>query len=145
MTATFHLLSSTGNSKRLTVSIFYRRKLAWHFGIRAELISVLASLAGNDYVSSDALAAFNLALKRLQTSSRFGRRGARFISIANMLSELPDASTEEEALNSALQMVSSPESRTQLRQAVELSLQEYTITESNLLPYFQGRCDLQLP
>ncbi|KAJ7362096.1 Protein asteroid 1 [Desmophyllum pertusum] len=62
---------------------------------------------------------------------------ARFKSIANMLSELPDSSTEEQALNSALQMVSSPESRAQLRQAVELSLQEYTIKESNLLRYFQ--------
>ncbi len=126
------------NSDRLTASIFYRKKLASHFRIRAELIPLLASLAGNDYVSSDVLAAFNLALNRIQTPNGFGRRGARFASIANMLSELPDSSTEEEALKSALKMVKSPESRDQLKRAVEHSLQEYTITESNLLRYLES-------
>ena len=111
--------------------------MASHFRIRADLIPLLASLAGNDYVSSDTLAAFNHALNRIQTSRSFGRRGARFASIANMLSELPDSSTEAESLEYALQMVPSPGSRDQLRQAVEYSLQEYTITESNLLRYFQ--------
>ena len=125
------------NSDHLTASIFYRRKLASHFRLRAELIPLLASLAGNDYVSSDTLAAFNLALNRVQASRSFGRRGARFASIANTLSELPDSSTEEEAFKYALLTVSSSESRDQLRQAVEHSLQEYTITESNLLRYFQ--------
>ena len=125
------------NSDHLTASIFYRRKMASHFRIRAELIPLLASLAGNDYVNSDTLAAFNHALNRIQTSSSFGRRGARFASIANMLSELSDSSTEEKALEHALQMLPSPGNRDQLRQAVEHSLQEYTITESNLLRYFQ--------
>ena len=125
------------NSGHLTASIFYRGKMASHFRIRTELIPLLASLAGNDYVNSETLAEFNLALNRIQTSSSFGRRGARFASIANMLSELPDSSTQEKALEHALQMVQSPRSRDQLRQAIEHSLQEYTITESNLLPYFQ--------
>lgn len=125
------------NSDHLTASVFYRNKMASHFRIRPELIPLLASLAGNDYVSSDTLAAFNLALNRVQTSGGFGRRGARFATIANMLSELPDSSTEEETLKYALQMVPSPGSRDQLRQAVEHSLQEYTITESILLRYFQ--------
>ena len=125
------------SSNRLTASIFYRKKLASHFRIRAELIPLLASLAGNDYVSSDVLAAFSIAVNRIQTSNGFGRRGARFASIANMLSELPDSSTEEEALYSALQMVKSLESRDQLGKAVQHSLQEYTITESNLLRYFE--------
>ena len=125
------------NSDHLSARIFFRGKMASHFRIRQELIPLLASLAGNDYVSSDTLAAFNLALNRTQTSSGFGRRGARFASIANMLSELPDSSTEEEALSYALQIIPSPGSRDQLRQAIEHSLQEYTITESNLLHYFQ--------
>ena len=125
------------SSDHLTASIFYRRKLASHFQIRADLIPLLASLAGNDYVSIDVLAAFNLALNRIQTSSGSSRKGARFASIANMLSELPDSSTEEEALKSALKMVKTPETRDQLKQAVEHSLREYTITESNLLRYLQ--------
>jgi len=124
-------------SSRLTASVFYRRKLASYFRIRAELIPLLASLAGNDYVSSDALAAFNRALSRVQTASRFGKKEARFASIANMLSELPDSCTQEEAFNCALQIVTSPQSRDELRQAVELSLQEYNIKESNLLEYLE--------
>ena len=125
------------NSDRLTASVFYRRKLASHFRIRAELIPLLASLAGNDYVSSDTLAAFNQALCRVQTASRFIRREARFASIANMLSELPSLCTQEEALKSALELISSPQNRDELQKAVELSLQEYNIKESNLLVYFE--------
>ena len=122
---------------QLKASIFYRSKLASHFRIRAELIPLLASLAGNDYVSSEALAAFNLALTRIQTLNRFSRREARFASIANMLSELPDSCNQQKALESVLQMISSPQNRCELRQVVELSLQEYNIKESNLLDYFK--------
>lgn len=32
--------------------IFYRRKLAQYFGIHTELLSLFASLVGNDYVTS---------------------------------------------------------------------------------------------
>ena len=116
-------------SNRLTANLFYREKLASHFGIRSELMPLFASLAGNDYVSWDLLAEFRSAMNR--------GKGARFASIANLLSVLPNASTEE-ALESALQMISSQENRDQLRQAVEHSLQEYTITESNLLRYFES-------
>ena len=121
----------------LKASIFYRSKLASHFQLREELIPLLASLAGNDYVSPDALAAFNLALIRIQTTNRFSRREARFASIANMLSELPDSCNQQKALESVLQMISSPQNRCELRQVVELSLQEYNIKESNLLDYFR--------
>ncbi|KAL9956447.1 hypothetical protein ACROYT_G037924 [Oculina patagonica] len=116
-------------SNRLTANVFYREQLSSHLGIRAELIPLLASLAGNDYVSWDLLAEFRSAMSR--------GKGPRFASIANLLSELPNSSTEE-ALESALQMVSSQESREQLKQAIKHSLQEYTITESNLLRYFES-------
>ena len=53
-----------------------------------------------------------------------------------MLSELPDSCTQEESLDSALQLMSSPQIRQELRQAVELSLQEYNNSGSNLLGYF---------
>ncbi len=117
-------------SNRLTANVFYREKLASHFEIRAELIPLLASLAGNDYVSWDLLAEFRSSMNR--------GKGARFASIANLLSELPNSSTVEQALESALEMVSSQKSIEQLRQAVEHSLREYTITESNLLRYFES-------
>ena len=98
---------------------------------------MLASLAGNDYVGSEALAAFNRALSRVQTATYFSKREARFASIANMLSDFPNSLTQEEALSSALELVSSLQSRDELRKAVEFSLQEYNIESSNLLGYFE--------
>ena len=122
---------------QLKASIFYRSKLASHFRIRAELIPLLASLAGNDYVSPDALAAFYNALTHTQSKDRFNRSEERFARIANKLSKLSDSYDQQKALESVLQMISSPQKRSELRQVVELSLQEYTIKESNLLVYFR--------
>ena len=119
------------NSSSLTARVFYRQKLASHHRIRAELIPLWASLAGNDYVSRDLSSTFNRALNGFQTFNHI-----RFESIANMLSKLRD-SNEEEALKCALKIMKSAENREQLRQAVELSLQEYTLSESNLSGYFQ--------
>ena len=124
------LSSFNWKSNGLTANVFYREKLASHFGIRAELVPLFASLAGNDYVSWDVLTEFRSTLNR--------GKGARFTSIASMLSELPNSSTMEEALDSALQVVLSQQSRDQLKQAIENSLQEYKITESNLLRYLES-------
>ena len=118
------------NSDHLTASVFNRNEMASHFNIRPELLPLLASLAGNDYVSKETLKPFNLALG-------IAGKDARFEIIAKMLSKLPDSNTEEEALEHVLQMVPSSANRDQLRQAVEHSLQEYSITESNVLCYFQ--------
>ena len=122
---------------QLKASIFYRSKLASHFRIRAELIPLLASLAGNDYVSPDALAAFYNALTHTQSKDRLNRSEERFAKIANKLSQLSDSYDQQKALESVLQMISSPQKRSELRQVVELSLQEYNIKESNLLDYFR--------
>ena len=110
----------------LTVDFFYREELASHFGIRAEFLQLFASLAGNDYVSCEALAEFGPTMNPGKAS--------RFRSIANILS---DSRTEEEALESALLMVGSAIGRDKLRQAVKHSLQEYN-TDSHLLLYFDS-------
>ena len=122
----------------LRASIFYRSKLASHFGIRAELIPLLASLAGNDYVKTHALEAFYRALTGSPGTQHFSRSEERFRKIANKLSEPPDSCNQQEALESVLQMISS-EDRCKLKQAVQLSLQEYKIKESNLFDYFTTR------
>ena len=125
------LSSFDWKSSRLTAKIFHRRKLASHLRIHAELLPMFASLVGNDYVSIDALEPFIHALSRSQYSmDHSSRKEARFAGIANMLSTVPD--------KFVLQMVSSY-GGIQLRQAVEHSLQEYSITDSNLLRYFQKR------
>ena len=121
---------------QLRASIFKRSKLASYFGIRAELIPLLASFAGNDYVSQDELADFHQALIRFQNNES----ETRFDIIANMLSALPASCNQQEALESVLQMISLPQDETsKLKQAVEPSLQEYNIKESNLLDYFRTR------
>ena len=122
---------------QLKASIFYRSKLASHFRIRAELIPLLASLAGNDYVSPDALAAFYKALTHTKSKDHFDRSEERFAKIANKLSKLSDSHDQQNALESVLQMIPSRQKRSELRQVVELSLQEYNIKESNLLDYFR--------
>ena len=111
----------------LTADIFYREELASHFEIRAEFLPLFASLAGNDYVSYEALAEFGPTMNRGKAS--------RFRSIATILS---DSRTEEEVLESALLMVGSVVSRDRLRQAIKHSLHEYKITESNLMNYFDS-------
>ena len=131
------LSSFVWKAGQLTASIFYRSKLASHFQIRAELIPLLASLAGNDYVSPDALAAFYRTLTDTQSTDRFSRSEERFAKIANKLSKLSNSYDQQKALESVLQMISSPQKRYELRQVVELSLQEYSIKESNLLVYFR--------
>ena len=124
------LSSFDWKSSRLTAKIFHRRDLASHLRIQPELLPMFASLVGNDYVSSDALEPFSHALSRGQYSTNYSSgKEARFARIANMLSTVPD--------KIVLQMVSSY-GGVQLRQAVDHSLQEYSITESNLLHYFRN-------
>ena len=119
---------------QLRASIFKRSKLASHFGIRAELIPLLASFAGNDYVSKDKLANFHKALITFQNNES----EPTVKIIANMLSALPDSYNQQEALESVLQMISLPQDETsKLKEAVRPSLQEYDIKESNLLDYFR--------
>lgn len=125
------------NSRPLTAKIFYRSKLASRFRIRAELIPLLASLAGNDYVSEDLLADFNGALNRVQTPNHVGKKERRFAKIASILSKLPSLCSQEEALTCTLETLTSSQGRDRLQQAVEFSLQEYNFKDSNLLRYFE--------
>ena len=125
------------SSSRLTAKIYYRSKLASQFRIRPQLLPLLASLAGNDYVSVDALVDFNSALSRVQTDCRVGQREARFTKIASFLRKLPSSCSQEEALKSTLELITSERSRNTLQRVIGLSLQEYKIKESNLLHYFE--------
>ena len=122
----------------LKAKIYYRSKLASRFRIRPELLPLLASLAGNDYVSGNALRNFHSALSRLQTNNdRDSKREAKFAKIASFLRELPSSCSQEEALKSTLELITSQRSRNTLQHVIELSLQEYKIKESNLLRYFE--------
>ena len=113
----------------LKSDIFYRTKLAQHFRIRPELLPLLASLAGNDYVSLKLLKPLHESLGPFRgKQEKFQRICTRFSSVST---------SERNSLESVLRNVRRRGSRDQLRQAVEYSLQEYTISgEASLLRYF---------
>ena len=119
------LLSFFGwKSSPLTAKIYHRSKLASRFRIRPQLLPLLASLAGNDYVSREALLDFDSGLNRVETDNRVGKREARFEKIASLLRELPSLCSQEEALKSTLELITSQRTRNVLQQVIELSLQE---------------------
>ncbi|XP_044185119.1 protein asteroid homolog 1-like [Acropora millepora] len=125
------------NSSRFTAKIYYRSKLASHFRIRSNLLPLFASLAGNDYVSANALVDFKSALARIQNDKCVGKRVTRFAKIVGFLRGLPSLCSQEEALKFTLELITSQQSRNTLQHVIELSLQEYKIKESNLLRYFE--------
>ena len=114
-------------SSPLTAKIYHRLKLASRFRIRPQLLPLLASLAGNDYISREAPLDFDSGLNRVQTDNRVGKREARFEKIAILLRELPSLCSQEEALKSTLELITSQRTRNVLQQVKELSLQEYKI------------------
>ncbi|XP_022808281.1 protein asteroid homolog 1-like [Stylophora pistillata] len=120
----------------LTARIFYRSNLARYFGIREELLPLFASLLGNDYVSWEALKSFNRTIWTLFSDGRRGKE-VRFLGVASLLSQFSDSITETKAFEFALELIEPGESRERLKQAVEYSLQEYTVTKSNVLNYFR--------
>ena len=109
-------------SSPLKAKIYDRSKLASRFRIRPELLPLLASLAGNDYVSGNELADFHSALSRVQTNNRASKREAKFAKIASFLRELPSSCSQEEALKSTLELITSKRSRNTLERVIELSL-----------------------
>ena len=80
---------------------------------------------------------FKSALGRVQNDKRVGKRVTRFSKIAGFLRGLPSSCSQEEALKFTLELITSQQSRNSLQHAIELSLQEYKIKESNLLHYFE--------
>ena len=124
------LYSLNWECAQLTTKIFFREKLASHFQIQAEVLPLFASLAGNEYLSDNALEPF---FRRIQTLMGIGHwnRKARFATIASVLSgHAPVPVTK------VFQEVSRYDGG-RLEHVVEHSLQKYTITESNLFRYFQ--------
>ncbi len=120
------------NSNKVKAQIFHRSKLASHLGIKAELLPLIASLAGNDYVSDDLLKPFFRSHPHISHLSM--RREDRFEKIASLL---PDCDVEK-AVEYFFEKTSGFDRDCQLRQAVDHSLQEYTKytdTESYLSPY----------
>ena len=91
----------------MKAKIYHRSKLASRFRVRPQLLPLLAFLAGNDYVTRDSLVDFDSGLNRVQTDNRVGKKEARFEKIARFLRELPSLCSQEEALKSTLELITS--------------------------------------
>ena len=121
-----------------TARIFYRSDVARYFGIREELLPLLASLLGNDYVSREALKPFNHTIRKFSSDGLSGKE-VRFSGVKNFLSQLPNSISETQAFEFVLGSIEPSESeRERLEKAVEHSLREYEITKSNLLDYLRN-------
>ena len=120
-----------------TARIFYRSDVARYFGIREELLPLLASLLGNDYVSREALNPLNHTIRNFSSDGLSGKE-VRFSGVKNFLSQLPNSISETQAFELVLGSIEPSESRERLEKAVEYSLQEYAITKSNLLDYLRN-------
>ena len=121
-----------------TARIFYRSDVARYFGIREELLPLLASLLGNDYVSREALKPFNHTIRNFSSDGLSGKE-VRFSGVKNFLSQLPNSISETQAFEFVLGSIEPSESeRERLEKAIEHSLQEYAITKSNLLDYLRN-------
>ena len=120
-----------------TARIFYRRQLAEYFGILSELLPLFASLVRNDYVNLELLKPFHENLRLQGTPG--SKKEEKFRAIAKLLKKAP-TSTEKEAIEFAILRVPQDRSKNELRRAIEISLQEYTIREreKHLVGYFQG-------
>ena len=120
-----------------TARIFYRRQLAEYFGILSELLPLFASLVRNDYVNLELLKPFHENLRLQGTPG--SKKEEKFRAIAKLLKKAP-TSTEKEAIEFAIRRVPQDRSKNELRRAIEISLQEYTIREreKHLVGYFQG-------
>ena len=112
--------------------------MARYFGIREELLPLLASLLGNDYVSREALKPFNHTIRNFSSDGLSGKE-VRFSGVKNFLSQLPNSISETQAFEFVLGSIEPSESeRERLEKAVEHSLREYEITKSNLLDYLRN-------
>ena len=113
--------------------IFYREKLAQYFGINSELLPLFASLVGNDYVTFELRKPFYGSLQLQGTSG--DKKEKTFRTIAELLLQAP-TTTEKEAIEFVIRHVREGKSKNDFKRAVEISLQEYKITEKPLVGYF---------
>ena len=125
------LSSFEWQNRPLKARIFYREKLAQYFGIHSELLPLFASLVGTDYVTFEQLKPFHRSLKQQGTS---GGKEERFRTITKLLSQAP-ISTGKEAFEDVIRRVPQFRGGDELRRAVEISLQEYEITDKSLVGY----------
>ena len=122
------------SSEPLTADLFKSEKLSRHLNIPKDLLPLLASLLGNDYVSFEALSPFNVALKRLQPPYQRSKKNWRVQGVASFLSK---ASSLVDGLEAVMRVVPG-QGHSNLRVTLETSIQTYKDLDCKLASYFES-------
>ena len=106
-----------------------------HLAINPEMLPLLASLLGNDYISVPMLGRFSSHIQQLQSSSKLDAGSEKCKVIAQFLSKYESMS---EACNAVISLYQNG-AESPFGKALHLSIEEYQIKQSNLIGYFVSR------
>ncbi len=121
----YHISGSNTTVKKFSLSGF-----AKHLGIDPSMLPLLASLAGNDYISGKMLKPFAAHIQKLISSSTLDACG-KFVTIAQFLSRYNSSS---DAIHAVIGLYSNDHDKSVLLQSIE----EYQMKQSNLIGYFDS-------
>ena len=118
-----------------TVRKFSFDGFAKHLGIDPSMSPLLASLAGNDYISYTMLKPFTTHIESLVSSSKLeaGSRKCKVPTIAQFLSSYKSVS---EAIHAVIGLFPN-NLKVSFKKALDLSIEEYQMKQSNLIGYFE--------
>jgi hypothetical protein len=118
-----------------TVRKFSFDGFAKHLGIDPSMSPLLASLAGNDYITYTMLKPFTTHIESLVSSSKLeaGSRRCKVPTIAQFLSGYKSVS---EAIDAVIGLFPN-NLKVSFKKALDLSIEEYQMKQSNLIGYFE--------
>ena len=128
-----------------TVKKFSFDGFARHLGIEPSMLPLLASLAGNDYISNEELEPFDAHIKELVSSSNLDAGGNKFVNIAQFF--LSKYESIPEATHAVKDLYGHGSA---FEEKLDLSIKEYQMKQSNynynLISYFDSgdlRCNMR--
>ena len=124
----------TGSKTR--VKKFSFNGFAKHLGIDPSMLPLLASLAGNDYISDRMLRPFTAHIEKLVSSSTLDACGKKrkFMNIAQLF--LSEYNSISEAIRAVIDLYSN-DHKSAFEKELLQSIEEYQIKQSNLIGYFE--------
>ncbi len=119
-----------------TVKKFSFSGFAKHLGIEPSMSPLLASLAGNDYISDRMLRPFTAHIEKLVSSSTLdaGGKKCKVVTIAQFLSRYNSIS---EAIHAVIGLYSN-DHRSAFEKVLLPSIEEYQMKQCNLIGYFDS-------
>ena len=119
-----------------TVRKFNFNGFAEHLGIDPSMLPLRASLVGNDYISDIMLRPFTTHIDSLVSSSKLeaGSRKCKVPTIAEFLSSYKSVS---EAIHAVIGLFPN-NLKVSFEKALDLSIEEYQMKQSNLIGYFDS-------